>query len=68
MVPSNSFATIVDHGNNIVAPSATDTLTLTGSNVTFSVDTGNKQITINSNATRGASDFDDLQDATSCRT
>ena len=63
---SNSFATIAADGNNIVASSATDTLTLTpGSNVTFSVDTGNKQITINSNATGGASDFDDLQDATS---
>ena len=62
----NSFATIAADGNNIVASSATDTLTLTpGSNVTFSVDTGNKQITINSNATGGASDFDDLQDATS---
>ena len=63
---SNSFATIAADGNNIIASSATDTLTLTpGSNVTFSVDTGNKQITINSNATGGASDFDDLQDATS---
>jgi len=62
---SNSFATIAADGNNIVAASATDTLILTpGSNVTFGVDTGAKQITINSSATGGASDFDDLQDVT----
>tara|TARA_B100001287_G_scaffold158654_1_gene133335 strand:- start:3794 stop:5992 length:2199 start_codon:yes stop_codon:yes gene_type:complete len=62
---SNSFSTIAADGNNIVAASATDTLILTpGSNVTFGVDTGAKQITINSNATSGASDFDDLQDVT----
>ena len=62
---SNSFATIAADGNNIVAASATDTLILTpGSNVTFGVDTGAKQITINSSATGGATDFDDLQDVT----
>ena len=62
---SNSFATIAADGNNIVAASATDTLILTpGSNVTFNVDTGAKQITINSSATGGATDFDDLQDVT----
>ena len=62
---SNSFATIAADGNNIVAASATDTLILTpGSNVTFAVDTGAKQITINSSATGGATDFDDLQDVT----
>tara|TARA_B100001057_G_scaffold383210_1_gene389372 strand:+ start:7455 stop:9653 length:2199 start_codon:yes stop_codon:yes gene_type:complete len=60
---SNSFATVAADGNNIVAASATDTLILTpGSNVTFGVDTGAKQITINSSATGGATDFDDLQD------
>ena len=62
---SNSFATVAADGNNIVAASATDTLILTpGSNVTFGVDTGAKQITINSSATGGATDFDDLQDVT----
>ena len=62
---SNSFATIAADGNNIIAASATDTLILTpGSNVTFGVDTGAKQITINSSATGGATDFDDLQDVT----
>ena len=62
---SNSFSTIAADGNNIVAASATDTLILTpGSNVTFAVDTGAKQITINSSATGGATDFDDLQDVT----
>ena len=62
---SNSFSTIAADGNNIVAASSTDTLILTpGSNVTFGVDTGAKQITINSSATGGATDFDDLQDVT----
>lgn len=62
-VASNSFATISADGNNIVASSATDTLTLTpGSNITFSVDTGAKSVTINGSAGGGSSSFADLTD------
>ena len=62
-VASNSFATISADGTNIIAASATDTLTFTpGSNVTFAVDSSNKIITINAASAGGSINFADLAD------
>lgn len=62
-VASNSFATIAADSTNVVASSATDTLTLTpGSNVTFAVDASNKSITINAASAGGSINFSDLAD------
>lgn len=62
-VASNSFATIAADNTNVVAASATDTLTLTpGSNVTFAVDSTNKSITINAASAGGQINFSELAD------
>lgn len=62
-VASDSFKTIVADGNNIIAATSTDTLTLIpGSNITMAVDVSGKSITINGAAGGGSSTFAGLTD------
>jgi plastocyanin len=64
-VSQNVFTTIAVSGqNNVVADSATDTLTLAaGTGITITTDAGTDTVTITSTASGGASNFTDLGDA-----
>ena len=66
-VDQNVFTTIAVSGqNNIVADSTTDTLTLVaGSNITITTDSNTDSITINSTASGGSSNFNELSDVSS---